>query len=86
MSIIIYICLTVSSPFFVGAPPIYLVEFMLMEKDILTIAELQQYLSCSRAWIYVLMKEHGLAHIKLGGRVYFRKKDVDKLLESKLMK
>ena len=59
---------------------------MLMEKGFLTIAELQEYLSCSRAWIYVLMKEHKLPHAKLGGRVYFKKADVDKLLESKMVK
>jgi len=57
-----------------------------MDKDVLTIEKLQEYLSCSRSFVYSLMKEHKLAHAKIGGRVYFRKADVDKFIESRLVK
>jgi len=57
-----------------------------MEKDVFTVSELQKYLDCSRGFIYNLMKEHKLPHVKLGRRVYFRKKDVDQFLKSKIVK
>ena len=59
---------------------------MPMERDVLTIEQLQEYLSCSRSFVYAMMKEHKLPHAKIGKRVYFRKKDVDKFLESRLVK
>ena len=57
-----------------------------MEQDIFTVAKLQEYLSCSRGFIYTLMKEHKLPFVQLGRRVYFRKLDVDKFLKSKMVR
>jgi excisionase family DNA binding protein len=57
-----------------------------MERDLFTVEQLREYLSCSRGFVYRLMKDHKLPHVQLGRRIYFRKKDVDKFMESKLMK
>jgi excisionase family DNA binding protein len=75
-----------SSVIFVACQPSCLIEFIQMEKDLLTIDELREYLSCSRAWVYVLMREHKLPHAKIGKRVYFKKADIDRLIESKMVK
>jgi len=64
----------------------YLIEFRYMERDLFTVEELGKYLSCSRGFIYSLMKKHKLPHVQLGRRIYFRKKDVDRFMESKLIK
>lgn len=75
-----------SSEFFWFTPPGLFDRILPMEHDVLTIEELQTYLSCSRGFVYTLMRDHKLPHAKIGKRVYFRKKDVDKLLESRLVK
>ena len=56
-----------------------------MESDYLTKKELLAYLKVSRALVEKFMRE-GLPHIKLDRRVLFRKADVDKFMESKLVK
>ncbi len=56
-----------------------------METEYLTKKELEAYLKVSRTLIAKFMKE-GLPHIKLDRRVLFRKRDVDRFMESKLVK
>jgi excisionase family DNA binding protein len=57
-----------------------------MERDVLTIKQLQEYLSCSRSFVYTLMKEHKLRYAKIGKRIFFRKRDLEKFFESRLVK
>jgi len=56
-----------------------------METPYLTKKELMAYLKVSRTIIEKLMRQ-GLPHIKLDRRVLFRREDVDKWLESKIVK
>jgi excisionase family DNA binding protein len=56
-----------------------------MESEYLTKKELLAYLKVSRTIIEQLMRQ-GLPHIKLDRRVLFRKADVDKFMESKLVR
>jgi excisionase family DNA binding protein len=56
-----------------------------MESEYLTKKELLAYLKVSRTIIEKLMRQ-GLPHIKLDRRVLFRKADVDKFMESKLVR
>jgi excisionase family DNA binding protein len=60
-----------------------------MEKDLMSKADLMRYLSVSRATIDRLMKT-GLPHIKFDpgkrGGVRFRREDVDRWLESKMVR
>jgi excisionase family DNA binding protein len=46
--------------------------------------DLSVYLRISRGTVQKLMKQ--IPHIKLGKRVLFRKADIDKFMESKLVK
>ncbi|MDW7761653.1 MAG: helix-turn-helix domain-containing protein [Acidobacteriota bacterium] len=55
-----------------------------MSSEYLTKKDLGDYLKISPATINRLMKQ-GLPHIKLERRVLFRKADVDKWLESKIV-
>jgi excisionase family DNA binding protein len=60
-----------------------------MEKDLLSKADLMKYLSISRTTVDRLMKS-GLPYLKLDpgrrGGVRFRRKDIDRWLESKRIK
>jgi excisionase family DNA binding protein len=56
------------------------------EQNLLTKAELMEYLRISRGTVDKLMKKHELPFIKLEKKVLFRLKDVDRWLESKLIK
>jgi excisionase family DNA binding protein len=56
-----------------------------METEYLTKKEVLAYLKVSRTIIEKLMHQ-GLPYIKLDRRVLFRKRDIDKWLESKLIK
>jgi excisionase family DNA binding protein len=60
-----------------------------MEKDLMSKAELMQYLSVSRATLDRLMKT-GLPYIKISsgkrGAVRFKRRDIDRWLESKRVK
>jgi len=57
----------------------------LMDKTYLTKKDLMGYLSISKATVEKLMKQ-GLPHVKLERRVLFRRADVDKWLESKIVR
>lgn len=48
-----------------------------MGKQLLTIAELQDYLSISRAAVFKLMKAKRIKHAKVGRRVLLRKSDIE---------
>ena len=56
------------------------------EGDLLTKAEVRSLLRISRGTLDLMMKRKELPYIKLQRRVLFRKKDIDKFLESKLVK
>ena len=53
--------------------------------EYMTKAELQEYLRISKSSVEKLMRE-GMPFVKLDRRVIFRKADVDKWLESKIVK
>jgi len=58
-----------------------------MGKDeLLTVNEALEYLKISRGSLYKLMKQRAFPYIKLEKRVLFRKKDIDRFLESKLVR
>ena len=52
----------------------------------MTKADILEYLQISRATLAKLMKSRQIPYIKLNRRVLFRKQDVDKFLESRLVK
>ena len=54
--------------------------------EIMTKDELIGYLKISKGTLQKLMKGRAFPFVKLEKRVLFRKKDVDKWLESKLVK
>ena len=56
-----------------------------METEYLSMKELMAYLKISRTTVSRLMRQ-GLPHIKLDRRVLFRRADVDRWLESKIVK
>lgn len=56
-----------------------------METEYLTKKELMAYIKVSRTIVDKLVRQ-GLPHIKLDRRVLFRRGDVDKWLESKIVK
>jgi excisionase family DNA binding protein len=64
----------------------FILKIVMADKELLTIRDLMAYLSVGRSTIYNILKTGELPYIKLGKRVLFRKKDVDKFLESKLVK
>jgi excisionase family DNA binding protein len=58
-----------------------------MEKDeLLSREELMEYLKISKGTLYKLMKRKAFPYIKLERKVLFRKEDIDKFLESKIIK
>ena len=54
-----------------------------MEKELITKAELMEYLRISRGTLDKLMRRHEIPFIKLGKKVLFRKREIDAWLESK---
>lgn len=64
----------------------FILKTVMADKELLTIKDLMAYLSIGRSSIYKILKVGELPYIKLGKRVLFRKKDVDKFLESRLVK
>jgi len=56
------------------------------ERDLLTRKETMEYLRISRGMLDRIMKRRDLPFIKLGKKVLFRKSDIDRFLESKLVK
>jgi excisionase family DNA binding protein len=57
-----------------------------MEKQLLTIAELQEYLSVSRTTVFKLMKDRRIKYAKVGRRVLFRKSDIDEFIQKSIVK
>ena len=57
-----------------------------ISSEYLTKDQLVQYLKLSRPTINRLMKQRAFPFIKLERRVLFRKADIDRFLESKLVK
>lgn len=55
-------------------------------QDYMTKKELQAYLRICPATVQKLMNQRAIPYVKLGKRVLFRKSDVDKFMESKLVK
>lgn len=54
--------------------------------DILTREELVAYLKIGKGTLHKLMKQNAFPYIKLERKVLFRKADIDKWLESKMVK
>jgi len=57
-----------------------------MEIELLTVAQILELLHISRATLYRHLKAGALPHVKLGRRVLFRKADVEKFINSNLVK
>jgi excisionase family DNA binding protein len=57
-----------------------------MEKQLLTIAELQEYLSISRTTVFKLMKAKRIKYARVGRRVLFRKSDIDDFIQKSIVK
>jgi excisionase family DNA binding protein len=57
-----------------------------MEKQLLTIAELQEYLSISRTTVFNLMKAKRIKYARVGRRVLFRKSDIDDFIQKSIVK
>lgn len=57
-----------------------------MEKAFLTKKELGEYLSISHGTVDKLMATKQIPFIKVGKKVLFRKADVDRWIESKIVK
>jgi len=58
----------------------------MLERDLFTRKEIMEYLRISRGTLDRMMKRRDLPFIKLGKKVLFRKQDIDRFLESKLVK
>jgi len=56
------------------------------EGDLLTKEEVRRLLRISRGTLDLMMKRKELPYVKLQRRVLFRKQDIDKFLESRLVK
>lgn len=56
------------------------------DRDLMTKAETTEYLRISRGMMDRLMKRRDIPFAKIGKKVLFRKADVDKWLESKIVK
>lgn len=52
-----------------------------MEKRLLTVKEVCEYLNISKPTVYRLIKEGKLKPIKIGKSTRFEKEDIDKLIE-----
>jgi excisionase family DNA binding protein len=57
-----------------GNPPDMLFD---NDKRLMTVAELADRLNVSRAFVYVLITEHGLPRVKLGRAVRFRWEEIE---------
>jgi len=58
-----------------------------MEKDaLLTREELVAYLKVSRGTLSKLMKQNAFPYVKLERKLLFRKSDIDRWLESKMVR
>jgi excisionase family DNA binding protein len=57
-----------------------------MEKQLLTIAGLQEYLSISRTTVFNLMKAKRIKYARVGRRVLFRKSDIDDFIQKSIVK
>jgi excisionase family DNA binding protein len=58
-----------------------------VEKDsFLTKKEVMEYLRISQGTLYKLMKRRAFPYIKLERKVLFKKADIDRFLESKIVK
>jgi excisionase family DNA binding protein len=55
-------------------------------KDLMTRAEVIDYLRISNMTLHRLMKEHKFPYIKMGKRVLFRRSEIDAYLESKTVR
>jgi len=60
--------------------------FGMKNDDLLTREELVAYLKISRGTLYKLMKQGAFPYVKLERKVLFRKTDIDKWLESKMIR
>ena len=56
------------------------------ERDLLTRKEAMEYLRISRGTLDRMMRRRDLPFIKMGKKVLFRKADIDRFLESKIVK
>jgi excisionase family DNA binding protein len=56
------------------------------EREILSFADVLEYLGIGRGLLFKLMAEGDLPFAKLGRRTLFRKSDVDAFLEKRLVK
>jgi excisionase family DNA binding protein len=54
--------------------------------ELITRSEVIEYLRISHGTLTKLMKRHAFPYIKLEKKVLFRKEDIDRFLESKLIK
>ncbi len=55
-------------------------------RDLITKQEVMEYLRISHQTLFRLMKQSAFPYFKLDRKVLFRKADIDKWLESKLVK
>lgn len=58
----------------------------MLNDELLTKGEVQKYLKISHGTLDKLMKQKEIPYIKLERKVLFRKSDIDKFLESRLVK
>lgn len=59
---------------------------VMADKDLLDRAEVMGYLRISRGTLDKLQKSRDLPFVKIGKKVLFRKKDIDRFLEKHLVK
>ena len=58
----------------------------MVEKDLLDRAEVMNYLRISRGTLDKLQRTRDLPFVKIGKKVLFRKRDIDRFLEKHLVK
>jgi excisionase family DNA binding protein len=57
------------------------------EKDaLLDVAQLADYLNVSQAWVYDRIRDNEIPHSKLGKYLRFRKREIDKWIETQSFK
>ncbi|PKM97435.1 MAG: transcriptional regulator [Elusimicrobia bacterium HGW-Elusimicrobia-1] len=54
-----------------------------MEKRLLTIDELTEYIAVPRGTIYNWVNQRKLPYVKIGRRVKFDKQDIDKIIDKR---
>lgn len=57
-----------------------------MEKELLSQADLLEYLQIGRTTLFKLLKNNEIPHIRLGRKILYRKADIDAWLETKRIK